>query len=78
MSDILNRLQPIFQDVFDQKQLVVSRESNAASVTGWDSLTHVSLVLALEQEFKIRFGLGELQELENVGGIVDLIERKLA
>lgn len=77
MNDILNRLQPIFRDVFDQNQLVITRDSNAASVSGWDSLTHVSLVLALEQEFKVRFGLGELQELENVGGIVDLIQRKL-
>jgi acyl carrier protein len=77
MNDILARLQPIFRDVFDQKDLVVTRESNAASVSGWDSLTHVSLVVALEQEFKVKFGLGELQELENVGGIVDLIGRKV-
>jgi len=77
MDEILTRLQPIFRDVFDQKKLEISRESNAATVEGWDSLTHVSLVLALEQEFKVKFGLGELQELENVGGIVDLIKRKL-
>jgi acyl carrier protein len=77
MDDLVARLQPIFRDVFDQKNLVITRESNAATVEGWDSLTHVSLVLSIEQEFKIKFGLGELQELENVGGMVDLIQRKL-
>jgi acyl carrier protein len=78
MRDVLAELQPIFCDVFDRRDLIVTRESNAQSVDGWDSLVHINLVSAVEQEFKVRFALGELQDLKNVGDMVDLIHRKLA
>ena len=78
MDEIVVRLQPIFRDVFDHKTLEINRDSSASTVEGWDSLTHVTLVMAIEQEFNIKFGLGELQDLENVGGMVDLIRRKIS
>lgn len=78
MDEIMTRLQPIFRDVFDQPNLEITRESNAKTVDGWDSLTHVTLVIAVEQEFGIKFGLGELQDLEDVGGMINLIKRKTA
>jgi len=76
MDEIITKLEPIFRDVFDQPALSIDRESSARTVQGWDSLTHVTLVMAIEQEFGLKFGLGELQDLENVGGMVDLIRRK--
>jgi acyl carrier protein len=78
MSDILASLQPIFRDIFDQNDLTVVRESNADNIEGWDSLTHMNLVVAIEQEFKIKFALGELQALKNVGEMVDLMQKKLS
>jgi len=77
MSDILTDLNPIFRDVLDQPDLVISRESNASTVDGWDSLAHVNLVTSIQQHYKIKFALGELQELKNVGEMVDLIAVKL-
>lgn len=77
MSDILARLQPLFRDVFDDEKLNVTRESNASNVEGWDSLAHITLISAIEQECKVRFALGELESLKNVGEMVDLIEKKL-
>jgi len=78
MDDILEQLQPIFQDILDQPDLVVTRESNAQNVEDWDSLAHINLVTAIEKHFKIKFALGELQELKNVGEMIDLIRVKLA
>jgi len=78
MPDLLIKLQPIFQDVFDRSDLVVTRDSSAESVDGWDSLAHITLINAIEQEFKVDFALGELESLKNVGEMVDLIERKRA
>jgi acyl carrier protein len=78
MPDLLIKLQPIFQDVFDRSDLIVTRESNADSVDGWDSLAHITLINAIEQEFHVDFALGELEALKNVGEMVDLIERKRA
>ncbi|HXH41290.1 MAG TPA: acyl carrier protein [Thermoanaerobaculia bacterium] len=77
MTEILEHLQPIFRDVLDDQGLIISRESNARSVEGWDSLAHINLIASIEQELHIRFALGELQDLKNVGEMIDLIERKL-
>jgi acyl carrier protein len=76
MSDILAELNPIFQDIFDQPGLRVTRQSNAETVEDWDSLAHVNLVTAIQQRYQIRFALGELQGLKNVGDMVDLIAVK--
>jgi acyl carrier protein len=76
-QDVLSRLQPIFNDVFDDQSIVIGRESSAETVEGWDSLAHINLVTSIEQEFGVKFALGELQELKNVGEMADLVEVKL-
>jgi acyl carrier protein len=75
---IIAELQPIFQDILDQPDLVIDRDSNAKTVEDWDSLAHVNLVTAIEKKYKIRFALSELQGLKNVGDMADLILIKLA
>jgi acyl carrier protein len=52
---------------YDQPDLVLTPESNANNVEDWDSLAHINLVSAIEKHYKIKFALGELQELKNVG-----------
>jgi len=64
MDSLLPEVQEIFRAVFDQPGLIITRESNASTVDDWDSLTHINLVTAIEKSFKIKFALGELQELK--------------
>ena len=78
MPDRLAELQPIFRDILDQPNLVLTRESNARNVQNWDSLAHIELVTSIREHYNIKFALGELRELENVGDMIDLIEVKLA
>lgn len=78
MATTLEQLQPIFEDVLDQPGLSITRSSNAQNVEDWDSLAHVNIVTAVERRFKIKFALGELQELKNVGDMIDLIDKKSA
>jgi acyl carrier protein len=78
MHDLLPEIQEIFRDIFDDPSLVITRDSNASTVEDWDSLAHVNLVTAIEKKYKVRFALGELQELKNVGDMIDLIQEKLA
>ncbi len=73
---MMDKVQTIFQDVFDDPEMRIDRSSNAASIPGWDSLAHINLVTAIQQEFKIKFALGELEQLKNVGDLLDLMERK--
>jgi acyl carrier protein len=76
-SVIIQEIQPIFADVLDSPDLQLTRESNGHNVDGWDSLAHINLVLAIEKHYKIKFALGELQDLKNVGEMAALIQRKL-
>jgi hypothetical protein len=75
--DILAELQPIFHDVFDDEALVITDETNAEQIEDWDSLSHIRLVVAIEKHFSIKFAFGELQDLKNVGEMVELIKEKL-
>jgi acyl carrier protein len=77
MDNILEEVQSIFRDILDQPDLILTRESNANNVEDWDSLAHINLVSAIEKHYKIKFALGELQELKNVGDMIDLIQAKL-
>ena len=75
--DTLENLNRIFRQVFDDESITVTRLTTADDVDGWDSLSHINLVVAVETEFRIRFALGELQALKNVGDMADLIEKKV-
>jgi acyl carrier protein len=57
--------------------LRIGRPTSAKDVEGWDSLSHINLVVALEKEFGLKFTLAELKPLKNVGEMEDLIRRKL-
>ncbi|HEY1207455.1 MAG: acyl carrier protein [Bryobacteraceae bacterium] len=76
MEELMPRLQGIFQDVFDDPTLAIAPTTTASDVSGWDSLTNINLIFAIEREFKVKFALGEIQELNNVGEMVALIGKK--
>jgi len=75
--DILNRLQEIFRDIFDDDVMVLTRELTAADVEEWDSLAQINIIVACEDEFKIKYELSEIAQLNNVGDMVELTEKKL-
>lgn len=77
-TQILTRVQDILRDVLQQPDLRITRDSSANTVKGWDSLAHVDILWNVEQEFSVRFALGEVQDLKNVGGLLDLLEQKIA
>jgi len=77
-EELLLGLQEIFRDVLDQEDLVLTPQSNAENVPDWDSLAHVNLVTAIEKKYKVKFALGELQDLKNVGDMIELLQSKLA
>lgn len=78
MTDILSKIQEIFRDVLDDPNIQLTRGSSSSNIAGWDSLAHINLVLAIEQEFNTHLSLSELQGLKNVGDIVDLVQQRLA
>jgi acyl carrier protein len=77
MVDIYGRLNEVFRDVFDDEDLVVTPQLTANDVEGWDSLTHIRLVLSVEKEFGVKFSSGDVARLKNVGEFAELIAKKL-
>jgi acyl carrier protein len=73
---VYQRLSTIFQDVFDEDDIQVTPELSAKDVDGWDSLTHIRLILTVEKAFGIKFSTSEIGKLENVGGLVALIKSR--
>jgi acyl carrier protein len=77
MEAICERLTPIFREVFDNDAIVVSPAMTAAEVEEWDSLTHIRLMVAIEQAFGLRFSTAEISSFKNVGDLARCIEGKL-
>ncbi|HEX6127004.1 MAG TPA: acyl carrier protein [Pyrinomonadaceae bacterium] len=74
-QEVLARLQSIFDNIF-LDEVVVTPELSAHDVEEWDSLLHISLVVAVEEAFGIRFRVGEVEATKNVGDFADLIMKR--
>ena len=73
---VYERLSNIFQNIFDDDSIVVTPTLSAQDVDGWDSLTHIRLLLTVEKSFKVKFTTTEINKLENVQGLVELIQAR--
>jgi acyl carrier protein len=77
MNDALwNDLTAVFRDVLDNDDLTLTETTSAKDVEGWDSITHVLIVVAVEKKFRVKFTAGEIQRLQNVGDLATLIRAK--
>jgi acyl carrier protein len=76
-SETIARMLPVFHEVFDDDTLVLTPETTARDVEGWDSLAHIRLMVAIESAFGVRIKASEAAKLNNVGDLADLIDRKL-
>ncbi|MCH5274576.1 MAG: acyl carrier protein [Lachnospiraceae bacterium] len=74
---IYERLNAVFQDVFDDEEITVNDATTAADIEDWDSLEHINLVAAVEKEFGIKFTMGQVVTMKNVGEMVDIILKSI-
>jgi len=75
---ILKQLTGIFHQIFDDDSIVLTTKTTATDIEEWDSMNHISLIVAVESLFRIKFQTAELEDLKNVGDFVGLIEKKTA
>ena len=73
MNEIYERLNEVFQDVFDDDSLTVTPRTTAADIEDWDSLSHITLMAAVEDEFRMKFSMKEVVEMKNVGEMATII-----
>ncbi len=74
---VIDDLTYVFEEVFDQKNLTVTNETTSNDIDGWDSMSHVTMLMAVEDHFGIEFKPYEIANLVNVGALVALVEKKL-
>ena len=72
-TEIFTRLNRVFRKVFDDPGITVTRKTTAKDIEDWDSLEHITLIGAVEREFKMRFTMKEVSSMKNVGEMADII-----
>jgi acyl carrier protein len=75
--NVTEELTEVFREVFDDDTIQLTPELTADDVEGWDSLSHVNLVIAVEMKFDIEFTQKEIRSFANVGEMIACIEGKL-
>ena len=72
-QEIFERLDEVFQDVFDDDRIHVNASTTADDIEDWDSLMHITLISAVEREFRMKFKMGEISSMKNVGEMAQII-----
>ena len=76
MEEIYERLNEVFRDVFDDDSIEVNEDTTANDIEDWDSLNHITLIDAVESEFGVRFTMGEVSCMKNVGEMAQILKER--
>lgn len=77
-EEILNKINDILKEIFDDNSLIISFDTTANDVDDWDSLNHINIISTIESEFDVDFSMEEVLNFKNVGDIVDKIIDKMS
>lgn len=72
-AEVMERLTGVFRDVFDDDSIVITDQTTANDIEEWDSLEHINLIDAVEQEFHMQFQMKEVSGMKNVGEMADIV-----
>lgn len=72
-EEVLEKVSEIIKDVFDNDEVMITDNTVAGDVEGWDSLMHITLIGTIEDEFDIKFAMKDVVGMKNVGQMIDLI-----
>jgi acyl carrier protein len=73
---LFTRLNRVFQDVFDDDSIRITPKTTANDIDDWDSLEHITLISAVEREFGMKFKMGEISSMKNVGEMAQIINHR--
>lgn len=75
-TDIFKRVSNVFNNVLEEN-IEIKESYTSDDVEGWDSLTHIMLIVEIEKEFAVKFLSNEMIAWENIGEMLDCIQEKL-
>jgi len=70
---IIEKLTEVFRDVFDDESIVINENTTSSDIEEWDSIEHINLIGAVEDEFSLTFKMKEVSGMKNVGEMIDII-----
>ncbi len=73
-EQIYERINGVFRDIFDDDSITVNANTTADDIEDWDSLEHINLIVAIEEEFGMKFNMNEVTTMKNVGEMVEIIK----
>ncbi len=76
-EEIFENLNEVFRDVFDDEEIVVNDATTSNDIEDWDSLEHINLIVAVEKKFGMKFSMGEVTTMKNVGEMADIISSRI-
>ncbi len=76
-EEIFEKLNEIFRNNFDDDEIELKNETSSADIDDWDSLEQINLVVAIQDAFKVKFNIDEVNAMKNVGEMVDFIIEKV-
>ena len=76
MSDVVERLTEVFRVTFGDETIVLDPAMTADDITAWDSVSHITLIYAIEDEFGVKFSTRDLERLACVGDLIDIVTRR--
>lgn len=77
-TDIFKKLTDIFSKVLENNSFNLTSETTADDIDGWDSITHMMIINEIEEQFEIKFKLIDLMNMDNVGDLIEAIEKEEA
>ena len=77
-NEILKRVEEIFREELEQEDLVLTDETTADDIEDWDSLMHITLISEIEGEFGFKFQMKDVVGMQNVGEMLDIIEKAVS
>lgn len=76
-TEVFEKLNIIFRSNFDDENIVLSDDTSSADIEDWDSLEQINLIVAIQDEFQVKFNVDEVNSMQNVGEMVNSIIKKI-
>ena len=76
-EDVFEKLNEVFREYFDDEEIELKENTTADDIEDWDSLEHINLIVAVENSFDMKFTMGEVTTMKNVGAMVDIILERI-
>ncbi len=77
-NEIFLGIVEILKDIFDDDELEIEESTSSEDIEDWDSLEYINIIVAVEKRFKVKFSVDDIKNIENVGAMVNLVERKMS